>query len=93
VQGLRSLEGQESIITIGYDHEYMGWWDHRPTGKELFKEYGPGDYFVAKLSDLEPVAAERKNLDQNVVWDILEQGISAMTAGYVVFRLKGVPFE
>lgn len=93
VQGLRSLEGQESVISVGWRHDYMGWWDHKPTWEELVKEYGEGDYIIARLTDIEPMALKRENMDPDAIGDILEQGASAFRGGYVIFKLKGIPFR
>jgi len=90
VPGLRALEG-ESIISVGWEHDYLGWWNHKPTWEELVERYQGGDFIIAQLTNIEPLGHKRDNADSDTIDDILQQGASAFRGGYVVFRLKGLP--
>lgn len=93
VRGLSPLKGHETTFSIGWENKYLDWLDHKPTWEELVEKYGVGDYIVAKLTDVEPFGFEREKMDSNVIRDILEQGASAARGGYVVFKLKDIPYE
>ena len=93
VAGLRSLEGQESVITIEWKQQYMGMWPDEPKWEELVEKCGIGDYIIARLSDLNWRALKRNGADDSAVKDIMDQGISAFMGKYVVFKLLDVPYQ
>lgn len=53
----------ESAITIDWKHEYLGFWDHKPTWDELIGRHGPRGYPVARLTGVEPSAIEWEQVD------------------------------
>lgn len=93
IAGLRSLEGQDSVISVDWKHQYIGMWPHEPKWEELVEKYGIGDYIIARLSDLNWRALKRNGADDGAVGDIMDQGISAFMGKYVVFKLLDIPYE
>ena len=89
--GLRSLKGHESVIVVGWNNQLKDIWDHKPTWEELIKRYGPGDYLVAKLTEVDPMFVTRKGIDDSVIEDYMYQGASTFAGSYIVIKLLQIP--
>jgi hypothetical protein len=79
-------------FTIGYDLEYLEWVPEMPTPEYLNQKWLGGDYYICRASDVKAFAVPRQLNGGESVFDVLEQGISALTAVYLIFRVKGIPY-
>jgi len=86
VPGMRNF----ASFNIGYDIEYLGWVPEMPSEDYISIHYGGGDYLIGKFTEIQPFAIVR-DVHGEPVWDILNQGVRAISSGYVIFRVVGIP--
>lgn len=94
-EGIRGLQSY-TTYAIPYTIEYVGWTPEKPDVKYLSKKFGVGNYFViGQSADIEPVIVVSKTTDKTdeMVEDFMMQGVNVMRKVYVIFRLKGIPYQ
>lgn len=90
-EGIRGLQNYASY-TIPYSIEYVGWTPDRPNAEYIYQQYGQGNYFVmGKAMDIKPVIVP--TAEDEMVKDLMMQGVNVMRGVYVIFRLTGVPYR
>jgi hypothetical protein len=91
-QGLQGMTFVGTFI-IGYDHEYVCWVPEKPTVEYLQSHGITGDLIIAQLCNTTHFRQLRNDslLDQQV-YDQLEQGIQGFKSGWVIIRVKGLPY-
>lgn len=90
-EGLAGMHGFLSF-SISFDLNFLEWLPEKPTVEYLNKKYPlVKDFYICRATDVTPIAVPRNLHGGEPVWDVLEQGISALTSGYLVFEVKGIP--
>lgn len=92
-EGLAGMRDFMSF-SIGFDLRYLEWLPEKPTVNYLKEKYPlVKDFYVCRVTNVTPIAVPRNVHGEEPVWDILEQGISALTSGYLVFEVKNLSEE
>lgn len=91
----KGLSGMQDVGTfnIAYDHEFVEWVPEKPTTEYIQERNIYGDLMIAKLTDVTYTYTERVNPEtEERVKDQLEQGIQGFQGGWVIIRIKGLPY-
>ena len=91
-EGIRGLRNY-ATYGIPYSIEYVDWVREKPTVEFIESKYGQGNYFaIGYARDITPIIVSESKNDE-MVKDLMLQGIGAMRKIYVIFRLTGLPYR
>lgn len=91
----KGLPGMQDVGTfnIAYDHEFVGWVPEEPTREYITAHNIGGDLLVARLTDVTYFYVNRDNPEiEERVKDQLDQGVQGFQGGWVIIRIKGLPY-
>lgn len=92
-EGVRGLQGYANY-SIPYSIEIKGWSSDKPTIEYVQQKYGEGNYFIAgNASDIEPMIITYDGKKDEMVEDLMAQGIASMRKVYVIIKLTGIPYR
>lgn len=91
----KGLSGMQNVGTfnIAYDHEFVKWLPEKPTLEYIRECNISGDLIVARLTDASYFYVPRNDPKiEEQVKDQLDQGIQGFQGGWVIIRIKGLPY-
>lgn len=92
-EGVRGLQGYANY-SIPYSIEIVGWSSDKPTVEYVQQKYGEGNYFIAgNATDIKPMIISRDEKKDEMVEDLMWQGIQVMRRVYVIIKLTGLPYR
>jgi hypothetical protein len=92
-KGLSGMR-DEGTFNIAYEHEYVEWVPEKPTVEYIQAHNIGGDLIIGKLTDVNYFYVKRNDpAIEERVKDQLDQGIQGFQGGYIILRIKGLPYQ